>query len=66
MTTYRLPLTQPPAITLSVFGRYGTFTETFGSVEQARLRAAALYGDLPVRITDAAGTEYRRYGLGNV
>lgn len=53
-------------ITLTVFSKYGQQAERFTSLEGARLRAAALYGDLAVRITDEAGTEYRRYGIGNV
>lgn len=50
-----------PMFTITVHGKYGPFTETFDSVGGARLRAAALYGDLPVTITDQTGREYRRY-----
>lgn len=48
--------------TLTIYGKYGPFTETFDSPDGARLRAAALYNDLPVTITDNDGREYRRYG----
>ena len=51
---------------LTIHGPYGDFTETFGSLEGTRLRAAALYGDLPVTINDNNGKEYRRYGFGSV
>lgn len=47
--------------TLTVHGKYGTFTETMQTLEGARLRACALYNDLAVTITDADGKEYRRY-----
>jgi len=52
--------------TLTIHGKYGTFTETFTTLEGARLRAAALYGDLPVSITGTDGAEYRRFGLGSI
>jgi len=51
--------------TITVHGSYGNFTETFDSLEGARLRATALYGDLSVTINDNNGTEYRRYGFGS-
>lgn len=52
--------------TLTIHGPYGNFTETHQSLEGVRLRATALYGDLPVTINDNDGKEYRRYGFGSV
>lgn len=50
--------------TLTITGAYGEFTDTVDSLEGARIRAAAVYYDCYVRITDEQGRHYERYGLG--
>lgn len=44
--------------------RYAEFSEQIDSLEGARIRASAVFYDSPVTITDEAGNEYSRYGMG--
>lgn len=47
--------------TMTIASKYSTWSETTNSLEGARLRAAAIYGDCIVVITDKDGKTYSRY-----